>query len=315
MEDVGNYLLGHKDTADLVRARGGKGKVLMIMFDETSEELVKELGLEMALPPAKLRTHIDSKIVTTQLGNDAGVPSVPNALGRAKDFAELRALAEKHGLGDHLVVQTPYGDSGRTTFFIKTQADWDKYAERMADEDLKVMRYVNHMPGTVEGCATRHGTLVGPIMTDITGFAEVTPYKGGWCGNDASPARPAAGRAGPGARHGAAARRPAVAGGLQGRLLLRLPDRYRHRRRLSRRDQPAHQRRLAADQPDHHDLWRLPAVPVPPARVHGRRLGARPRPGPVTLGRLRHLEPADPQADRGQGRADHRSTAPRASGA
>ena len=83
MEDVGNYLLGHKDTADLVRARGGKGKVLLIMFDETSEELVKELGLEMALPPAKLRTHIDSKIVTTQLGNDAGVPSVPNALGRA----------------------------------------------------------------------------------------------------------------------------------------------------------------------------------------------------------------------------------------
>ena len=96
-------------------------------------------------------------------------------------------MAEEHGLGDHLVVQTPYGDSGRTTFFIRTQADWDKYADRMAEEDLKVMRYVNHMPGTVEGCATRHGTLVGPIMTDITGFAEVTPYKGGWCGNDASP--------------------------------------------------------------------------------------------------------------------------------
>ena len=277
MEDVGNYLLGHKETADLVKARGGKGKALLIMFDETSEQLVKELGLEMALPPAKLRTHIDSKIVTTKLGNDAGVPSVPNALGRASSFAELRAFAAANNLGDHLVVQTPYGDSGRTTFFVRTEADWDKYADRIVDEDLKVMRYVNHMPGTVEGCATRHGTLVGPIMTDITGFAEVTPYKGGWCGNDASPDRAAAGRPGARARHGAEARRPAVAGRLQGRLLLRLPDRYRHRRHLARRDQPAHQRRLAADQPDHHDLWRLPAVPVPPARVHGRRLGARSR--------------------------------------
>lgn len=187
MEDVGNYLLGHKETADLVKARGGKGKALLIMFDETSEQLVTELGLEMALPPAKLRTHIDSKIVTTKLGNDAGVPSVPNALGRASSFAELRAFAQAHNLGDHLVVQTPYGDSGRTTFFVRTEADWDKYADRIVGEDLKVMRYVNHMPGTVEGCATRHGTLVGPIMTDITGFAEVTPYKGGWCGNDASP--------------------------------------------------------------------------------------------------------------------------------
>lgn len=187
MEDVGNYLLGHKETADLVKAQGGKGKALLIMFDETSERLVEELGLEMALPPAKLRTHIDSKIVTTKLGNDAGVPSVPNALGRASSFAELRAFAEANNLGDHLVVQTPYGDSGRTTFFVRTEADWDKYADRIVGEELKVMRYVNHMPGTVEGCATRHGTLVGPIMTDITGFAEVTPYKGGWCGNDASP--------------------------------------------------------------------------------------------------------------------------------
>ena len=188
MEDVGNYLLGHKETADLVKARGGKGKVLLIMFDETSEELVKELGLEMALPPAKLRTHIDSKIVTTQLGNDAGVPSVPNALGRAANFAELRALrASNTSWATIWWCRRPTAIPGGPPSSSGPQADWDKYADRMADEDLKVMRYVNHMPGTVEGCATRHGTLVGPIMTDITGFAEVTPYKGGWCGNDASP--------------------------------------------------------------------------------------------------------------------------------
>ncbi len=36
----------------------------------------------------------------------------------------------------------------------------------------------------MEAVATRHGTLVGPLQTDITGFPEVTPYKGGWCGND-----------------------------------------------------------------------------------------------------------------------------------
>ena len=24
-------------------------------------------------------------------------------------------------------------------------------------------------------------------MTDITGFEEITPYKGGWCGNDMAP--------------------------------------------------------------------------------------------------------------------------------
>ena len=84
-------------------------------------------------------------------------------------------------------MQTPYGDSGRTTFFIKSEKDWDKNAKHMIDEKLKVMKRINHMPGTLEACVTRHGTLVGPVQTDITGFEEVTPYKGGWCGNDVTP--------------------------------------------------------------------------------------------------------------------------------
>ncbi len=186
MEEVGNFLLGHKEVADCIRARG-PGKVMLVMFDQESEQLVRELGCEMALPPDSLRRRIDSKIVTTQLGNEAGVASAPNVLGRAASHAELLALARGAGLGDDLVVQTPYGDSGRTTFFIRNAADWDAHAEQMRDEELKVMRHIRHMPGTLEACATRHGTLVGPLMTDITGYAELTPYKGGWCGNDAYP--------------------------------------------------------------------------------------------------------------------------------
>ena len=185
MEHINNHLLQHSDVIERLRGRGGK--VLAIMFDEETERLVEGLGLEMALPEAKLRTHLDSKITTTRLGNEVGVPSAPNTLGRAHSFEELMRLAEANGLGRDLVVQMPYGDSGRTTFFIKSEADWDKHADRMRDGELKVMRRINHLPGTVEGCVTRHGTLVGPIMTDIIGFAEVTPYRGGWCGNDASP--------------------------------------------------------------------------------------------------------------------------------
>ena len=45
-----------------------------------------ELGLEVVHPSAALRERLDSKIVTTQLGNEAGVPSVPNVLGRAGSY-------------------------------------------------------------------------------------------------------------------------------------------------------------------------------------------------------------------------------------
>ncbi|MCP5075889.1 MAG: biotin carboxylase [Rhodobacteraceae bacterium] len=186
MEDVANYLISHKEFRAKVKSQR-PGMAIFVMFDEETERLCGKIDLEIALPPAALRTKLDSKIETTRLGNEAGVASAPNVLGEAETYDELMALANSAGIGSDLVVQTPYGDSGRTTFFIKSEEDWDKYEAKIVDQHLKVMKRLNHLPGTIEGCATRNGTLVGPVMTDITGFEEITPYKGGWCGNDVSP--------------------------------------------------------------------------------------------------------------------------------
>jgi biotin carboxylase len=186
MEDICNYLLSHADVLDWIHSHGPGGKVVFVMFDEETEALAERAGLQVAHPPAALRHRIDSKIVTTRLGNEAGVPSVPNVLGRASTHDELLALARPAGLGDDLVVQLPYGDSGKTTFFIRNQADWEKYAAKdpLHEQELKVMRRINNRAIAVEAVRTRHGTLVGPLMNDITGHPELTPYPGGWTGND-----------------------------------------------------------------------------------------------------------------------------------
>ena len=31
---------------------------------------------------------------------------------------------------------------------------------------------------------TRHGTVIGPAMTSLVGYPELTTSKGAWCGND-----------------------------------------------------------------------------------------------------------------------------------
>jgi hypothetical protein len=46
------------------------------------------------------------------------------------------------------------------------------------------MRKVRCRGSALEACVTRHGTIVGPLMTELVGFKELTPYKGGWCGNE-----------------------------------------------------------------------------------------------------------------------------------
>jgi biotin carboxylase len=186
IEDICNYLLSHREVIQWVRSHGPGGRAVFVMFDEQTEALAESAGLRVAHPSAELRHRLDSKIVTTQLGNDAGVPSVPNVLGRAAGYRDLLELAAGAGLGDDLVVQTPYGDSGKTTFFVRTEADWDNAAakEPMGSRELKVMRRIDHRAIAVEAVLTRHGTLVGPLMNDITGHPELTPYRGGWAGND-----------------------------------------------------------------------------------------------------------------------------------
>jgi hypothetical protein len=88
-------------------------------------------------------------------------------------------------LGDDLVIQTAFGDSGHTTFFISDEEDWDRHADEIVDKgEVKVMKRIRCRGSALEACVTRHGTIVGPLMTELVGFPELTPYRGGWCGNE-----------------------------------------------------------------------------------------------------------------------------------
>lgn len=190
-EEINNYLLRDPEVQAHIASRvGSSGEaplIAMVFFDEETERICEELGYDLILPSDELRRRLDSKIVTTRLGEEAGAPSVPNVLARADNYAELTKLATEAGLGSDLVVQTPYGDSGKTTFFIKNESHWARDAGHMVGEDLKIMKRINNRAAAVEAVNTRHGTVVGPFMTDLTGYPELTPYKGGWCGNDLFP--------------------------------------------------------------------------------------------------------------------------------
>ena len=189
-EEINNWLLTNAEVRahiDAATPRGVRPKVAMVFFNSETEDICKELGYDLILPAASLRQHLDSKIVTTRLGNEAGAPSVPNVLTRIDDWAGLQAVAQKAGLGDELVVQTPYGDSGKTTFFISSEADWKKHSADIVGEEIKVMRRINNRPVAVEAVLTRCGTIVGPFMSELIGYKRLTPARGGWCGNEMFP--------------------------------------------------------------------------------------------------------------------------------
>jgi len=183
IEDINNYLLEHKEVVEYIRKRGKNGKALFLMFNERTEELARKNNLEVCFPPAKMRNFMDNKVNTNRIAEKGNVPCVPYILSKINSYQDLREKS-KH-LGKDLVIQLPYGDSGHTTFFISDESGWNKHAKEIINEqEVKVMKRINCRGAAIEACVTRHGTVVAPLMTELVGFKELTPYKGGWCGNE-----------------------------------------------------------------------------------------------------------------------------------
>ena len=189
IEDINNYLLQHPEVQNYLksRKRGEQtGKAMFLMFDEQTEHLAHKLGLEIMFPSAEMRTFMDNKVNTNRIAEKAGVSCVPYVLSPVKDYKHLQEVSKE--LGKDLVVQTPFGDSGHTTFFISNEEEFKKHEEEIVKEDeVKIMKRINCRGSAIEACVTRHGTVVAPLMTELVGFKELTPYKGGWCGNEIYP--------------------------------------------------------------------------------------------------------------------------------
>lgn len=189
IEDVNHYLLGSPSARELmaqVQAKTGqRGQALFLFFDEQIEQVCQQLELDIVLPKNSLVRQIDSKIVTTEIGNAAGVASVPNLLAHVGSYAQLEQLATQAGLGPRWVVQAAYGDSGKTTYFIASEEDYTRVSGQIESQDkVKVMRWINCVGTAIEACATRWGTFVGPLLSEMIGLKSLTPYQGGWCGNE-----------------------------------------------------------------------------------------------------------------------------------
>ena len=189
-EEINNWLLRNHEVRAHIEQRtppGMRPQIVMVFFDEETERICEELDYQLILPSHALREKLDSKIVTTQIADSVGVPSVPNVLTTVKNWDELVKVTNKAKLGQDLVLQTAYGDSGKTTYFVTSEAEFAAIADEVTGVEIKIMKRINNRPIAIEAVLTRHGTIVGPCMTEITGHHELTPYRGGWAGNEMFP--------------------------------------------------------------------------------------------------------------------------------
>ena len=78
---------------------------------------------------------------------------MPERPAAVDSYESLRRVSE--GLGRELVVQTPFGDSGHTTFMISDEDDWRRHSAEIVDEPVvKVMKRIKPRCTAVEACVT-----------------------------------------------------------------------------------------------------------------------------------------------------------------
>ena len=311
IEDINNYLLSHKEVLDRIGDKGGLA--LFVFLDEETERLAEEAGLKVALPSAALRHRLDSKIVTTKLGNEAGVPSVPEP-DRAARRPTRSCWSWRASSGRTSSCRPRTATPARPRSSSAASATWNDAAEDLVGEELKVMKRINCRAAAVEGVITRHGTVVGPVMRDLTGYPELTPVQGRLVRQRHLRRRAVARAPRARARPDAAARRPARDRGLPRLLRGRLPGRRRHRRAVPGRAQPAAVRHHVDDVRQRGRVLRHAVGPAAPDRVPRRRLRDRRRRAQRPLGpdgRRRRVEPARDQGDPRRRRAADRGAGDR----
>ncbi|MEK7257678.1 MAG: biotin carboxylase, partial [Bacteroidota bacterium] len=96
LEGINNALLQDPQVLDLLArssSNGTIGKAMFLLFDDETERLAKQLGLEICFPQAVLRRFLDDKVTTTRIAENAGVPCVPNVLSRVENYEQLRCIS------------------------------------------------------------------------------------------------------------------------------------------------------------------------------------------------------------------------------
>jgi hypothetical protein len=191
IEEITNYLLTHPEVVNFINKNGNSGdngKVLFLMFDERTEILAKNLGLEIYFPCARMRKYLDSKVNMSMIAERSEVACIPNILSKVNSYKHLKLISSV--LGTDLVIQMPYGNSGENTFFISNEHDYEKYASIIENEKVvKIMKKLKCRNAAIEACVTKFGTIRSPIYLELIGNEQLTPYTGGWCSNELLPKR------------------------------------------------------------------------------------------------------------------------------
>lgn len=167
------------------------------------ESICEENGWEFVGNKREIRDKYENKKYFKELLRDLGVRTIPGDNYKIEDldYAVIKDYQKKYDSRKVVlqIAEATWG-GGTGTFFIETEADYNVYQKRTAElfeklkdtekhiETVNVAPFIEGISSSVPCCATRFGTLVGSIQTQLVDVPEVgaklTSRSGVYSGHD-----------------------------------------------------------------------------------------------------------------------------------
>lgn len=194
MTPSGKYIYSSTDILkdnkikDFINKQTGNKKdqahILSFRPSNSLDSIISELGYRNINPYKKIHDILFDKSLTADFLSQLDFIHIPKYI----NFTKLSDLnyndLVKKGFGYEFYLQFISGQSGKGTYRIASDSELYELQKEHPLKKGKVSSKINGPTITVNGCATRLGTIIGGISEQITGLKELTSSIGGSVGND-----------------------------------------------------------------------------------------------------------------------------------
>ena len=184
-DQVAEILLGDQDFLNKVIRDKEQSKILFFYMNAKMDELLKDAGIPMLLPPYELQEKVGNKFYLPEICEKLGLPQNKN-LAFEKIPENLDNLFDqcKNALGLPFVVQDSLGESGWDISLVSTENEL-KEAMKKIKHGLRATKYLSkNIPVSVHVCILDDQIIVRGPWLQLIGLPELSASPFRFTGND-----------------------------------------------------------------------------------------------------------------------------------
>lgn len=144
------------------------------------EKLTAQNGLKLLNTTSELNRKYEDKLSQYEiLGDQVKFPKTI-----ITNLGELTYLQIVQKLGDKFTLQFARGHTGKGTYIIETEEDFNDASKDNAGRKARFAEFIEGIAYTLNACITKKGVFVGGLSLQITGEKGLTTNPGATVGND-----------------------------------------------------------------------------------------------------------------------------------